>query len=107
MNDELDPGLRRLFASTAENPNDEAFVQAVTARTSRGRWIALIAPGLAMTFVLAVVAIALGLVLDQSAQVISPLVGASPMGRAAGLGLVIAGAVCYRLLAPILGLRRS
>jgi hypothetical protein len=102
MTNELDPGLRRLFASTAENPADEAFVQAVTSRTSRGRWLALIAPGLAAAFILAAAAIVLGLVLQQSAKVITPLVIASPMGWTAGLGLVIAGAVCVRVLAPVL-----
>jgi hypothetical protein len=96
MNDELDPGLRRLFASTSEAPADEAFVEAVAARTSRGRWIALIAPGLLAAFVVAAAAIALGLVLLQSARVITPLVNASPAGWAAGLGLVLAGAVCVR-----------
>lgn len=110
MSDELDPGLRRLFASTAEHPADEAFVSSVTRRTSRERWLALIGRGLASgllyTAVLVVLAMALGLVLDQSAKVISPLVDASPAGCAAGLGLVIAGAVCVRLLAP-LAWRRS
>ena len=41
MSNELDPGLKRLFAETAEHPADEAFVSAVTARTSREGRIAL------------------------------------------------------------------
>ena len=107
MSDELDPGLKRLFASTAEHPADEAFVQAVSSRTSRGRWLALIAPGLAAAFAFAMAAIVFGLVLDQSAKVITPLVAASPAGRAAGLGLVVAGAVCVRLLSLIAAPNRS
>jgi hypothetical protein len=105
MSDELAPGLRRLFAETAEHPADEAFVSAVTARTSQQRLIALIARGMAGPFIFAVVlgamATALGLVLDLSAKVITPLVDASPTGLAAGLGLAIAGVVCFRLLAPL------
>jgi hypothetical protein len=113
MSDELDPGLRRLFASTAEHPADEAFVSAVTTRTSRERLIASIAsialgmaPGFVVAMGLGAVAAALGLVLDQSAKVITPLLDASPVGLAAGLGLAIAGFVCFRLLAP-LALRRA
>jgi len=101
MSDEFDPGLRRLFSATAEHPADEAFVSAVTARTSRQRWRAPIARGLAGAIVLAVAAAALGLVLDQSARVITPLLYASPASVAVGLGLVIAGVVCFRLLAPL------
>ena len=104
MSDELDPGLRRLFAQTAEYPADEPFVSAVTTRTSRGK-AALIARWLAPVAIEAVslgaLAAALGLVLDQSAKVIAPLLTASPAGLAAGLGLAIAGMVCFRLLAPL------
>ena len=110
MSDPFEPGLRRLFASTAEHPADEAFVSAVTTRTSREGRIALIAWRLAPTFIttmaLGALAAGLGLVLDQSAKVITPLVDASPVGLAAGLGLAIAGLVCFRLLAP-LALQRS
>lgn len=105
MSNELDPGLKRLFAETAEHPADEAFVAAVTTRTSREGRIALIAWRLAPAVVIAVglgaLAIALGLALDQSARLISSLVSASPAGYANGLGLVVAGFVCFRLLAPL------
>ncbi len=105
MSDELDPGLKRLFAQTAEYPADDAFVSAVTARTARESRIALIARRLAPTLgaavTLGVLASVLGLVLDQSAKVIAPLLTASPVGLAAGLGLAVAGLVCFRLLAPL------
>ncbi len=105
MSDELDPGLRRLFAETAEHPADEAFVSAVTARTSRERSIGLfarhVAAGIIFALVLGVLAAVLGLVLDLSAKVIAPFLTASPIGLAAGLGLAVAGAVCFRLLAPL------
>jgi hypothetical protein len=104
MSDELDPGLRRLFASTAEHPADEAFVSAVSARTSGERLIAGIARTLAQGLLFGAgagaLAMILGLVLDQSAKVITPLLTASPVGWAAGVGLALAGVVCFRLLAP-------
>jgi len=105
MSDELEPGLKRLFAQTAERPADEAFVLAVTTRASRESRVAQIARRLAPMGVAAValgaLAAVLGLVLDQSARLITPLVNASPAGCAAGLGLAIAGVVCFRLLAPL------
>ena len=110
MNDELDPGLRRLFASTAETPADEAFVAAVTARTSReGRIMSVLRPlagGLLLAVSLAALAIGLGVVLNQSRAVIAPLVNASPVGLAAGLALAFAGMVCVRTLTPIFRLVR-
>ena len=110
MNDELDPGLRRLFASTAEHPADEAFVSAVTTRTSRERLIGLIARGmaaqLAFTLGLGALAAVVGVVLDQSAKMIAPLLNASLLGLATGLGLAVAGLVCFRLLALLATARR-
>jgi hypothetical protein len=101
MSDDLDPGLKRLFAETAEHPADAAFVSAVTARTAREGRIALIAWRLAPAVVGAVALGALGLALDQGAPLITSLVNASPAGYANGLGLAIAGFVCFRLLAPL------
>jgi hypothetical protein len=105
MSDELDPGLRRLFAETAEHPADEAFVAAVTQRTAHapriGPVVRQIAAGFLPALVLAAVAASLGLALQQGSQVIMPLLSASPMGVAAGLGLAVAGLVCFRLLAPL------
>ena len=105
MNDELDPGLRRLFAETAESPADEAFVAGVTARTSRERRVMLVlrplAGGLLLAVILAALATGLGVALNQSRAVIAPLVSASPAGWAAGLALAFAGAVLVRTLAPV------
>jgi anti-sigma-K factor RskA len=104
MSSELDPDLKRLFAQTAEHPADAAFVSAVTARTSRDGRTALIAWRLAGAVAAAVALGALGLALEQSVQLITPLVSASPAGLAYGLGLAIAGAVCVRLIAPLVSL---
>jgi hypothetical protein len=105
MSDELDPGLRRLFAETAEHPADEAFVAAVTARTAReprvGLAVRRLAAGSLSTLALGAVAAGLGVALQQSSRVILPLLTASPAGVAAGLGLAVAGLVCFRLLAPL------
>jgi hypothetical protein len=105
MSDELDPGLRRLFAETAEYPADEAFVAAVTTRTAMepriGPAAQRLAAGTLSALALGAVAAGLGLALQQGAQVIMPLLSASPAGVAAGLGLTIAGLVCFRLLAPL------
>ncbi len=105
MSDELDPGLRRLFAETAEHPADEAFVSAVKTRTSRERLIVLItrqaAVGIIFALALGALAAFLGVVLDMSARVITPQLTTSPIGLAAGLGLAVAGFVCFRLLSPL------
>jgi hypothetical protein len=105
MNDELDPDLKRLFAETAEHPADEAFVSAVTARTTR-IWrpspaVRPLATGALSAVVLGAAAAGLGLAAQQSAAVIAPLLTASPVGQAAGLALALAGVVCFRLLAPL------
>ena len=109
MNNELDPGLRRLFAETAEAPADEAFVAAVTARTSRERRVMMfvrpLAAGLLLSLILAALATGLGVALNQSRAVIAPLVSASPAGWAAGLALAFAGVVLFRTLAPVIGWR--
>ncbi len=105
MSDDLDPGLRRLFAETAEHPADEAFVAAVTARTAHAPRIGLavrrLAAGSLSALALGAVAAGVGLALQQGSQVILPLLNASPTGVAAGLGLAVAGFVCFRLLAPL------
>jgi hypothetical protein len=51
--------------------------------------------------VLGVVAAGLGLAVRQSFAVIAPLLTTSPVGQAAALGLVVAGFVCFQLLAPL------
>jgi hypothetical protein len=104
MNDELDPGLKRLFAETAEHPADVAFVSAVTARVAReplSPTVRRLAAGGLSAAALGVVAAGVGLALQQSFTVISPLLTASPVGQAAGLAFALAGAVCFRLLAPL------
>jgi hypothetical protein len=105
MSDELDPRLKRLFAETAEHPADEAFVEAVAARTQRERHVGLAAGRLAAAalpaLTLGVVAAALGLAAQQSFTVVAPLLTASPTGMAASLALAAAGVVCFRLLAPL------
>ena len=105
MSDDLDPGLRRLFAETAEHPADDAFVAAVTARTAHAPRFSLtigrLATGSLSVLALAAAAAGLGLALQQGAQVILPLLDGSPAGMAAGLGLVVAGYVCFRVLAPL------
>jgi hypothetical protein len=104
MNDELDPGLKRLFAETAEHPADDAFVAAVTARTSRERFspaLQRLMAGALYAVILGVLAAGLGRLLEESFKVIAPLLTASPVGQAAALALAVAGAVCFRLLAPL------
>ena len=109
MSDELDPGLRRLFAETAEHPADDAFVAAVTARTARERRLGLnlghLAAGSLSALTLAAAAAGVGLAAQLGSQVIMPLLSASPMGVATGLGLAVAGLICVRLLAPLAGRR--
>ena len=101
MSDELDPGLRRLFAETAEHPADEGFVSAVAVRTSRRRRMMLGVRALALALLVAAavggLAAGFGLVLDQSAGMITALGSAPTLGWAAGLALVLAGAVCVRV----------
>jgi hypothetical protein len=105
MSDELDPGLKRLFAETAEHPADDAFVAAVARRTASEPRIGLavrrMAAGSLSALAFGAVAAGLGLALQQGSRVIMPLLSASPMGMAAGLGLAVAGLVCFRLLAPL------
>ncbi len=107
---ELDPGLRRLFAETAEAPADEAFVAAVSARTSRQRRIMMfvrpLLRGLFAATVLAILATALGLAFNQGQAVIAALVSSSPLGWVAGLALALAGVVCVRALSPLAKLVR-
>ena len=111
MTDELDPGLRRLFASTAEAPADEAFVAAVTMKTSRERRLLMFGRVLAFAvFVAVMVAVAaMGLVtmLNQGVGAITTLVSTSPVGWAAGLALALAIVVCVRTLTPLVGRLRS
>ena len=110
MSDELDPGLRRLFAETAEAPADEAFVQGVSARTARERRLGLLARvliGLAAVLFVVLVGTAVAPMLGKSAASITTLVTASPFGWAIGLALVLAGGVCVRTLAPLLRLPRT
>ncbi len=110
MNDELDPGLRRLFAETAEYPADEAFVATVSARTSRERRIMMVlrplVRGLIAAAILAVLATALGLAFTQGQVAITAVVGSSPLGWVVGLALALAGAVCVGALAPVVRLAR-
>jgi hypothetical protein len=49
---------------------------------------------------------AAGLALQQGAQVVTPLIDASPIGIVTGLSLALAGAICVRLFAPF-AFRRS
>jgi hypothetical protein len=104
MSDELDPGLKRLFAETAEAPADEAFVAAVTVRTARVRRpspvVRQLAAGCVTALALGAAVGGVGLALQQGAQVIMPLINSSPIGIVTGLSLALAGAICVRLLAP-------
>ena len=110
MNDELDPGLRRLFAETAGSPADESFVAAVAVRTSRERRVMMIVRplvgGLFAAAILGVLATALGLVFEHGQAAVTAVVNASPLGWVAGLALALAGAVCVRALAPVARLVR-
>jgi len=110
MTDELDPGLRRLFAQTAEAPADEAFLAGVTAKTSRERRLALLARALVWGLVLAAIlaAAAMGLVttLNQGLGKVAALVTTSPVGTAAGLAIALAALVCVRTLTPLFAVRR-
>jgi hypothetical protein len=110
MNDELDPGLKRLFAETAEHPADEAFVSAVTKRTSRERRIVMLlrplAAGLLAALILGALAAGLGVALNEGRSVVADVVTSSPIGWAAGLALAFAGAVLVRSLAPVVARMR-
>ena len=110
MSDELDPGLRRLFAATAEAPADEAFVQGVAVRTLRERRLGLLARiligAVAVAALLALLTAGLAPMLEKSAGSITALVTGSPVGWAAGLALALAGAICVRTLAPLVAMRR-
>jgi hypothetical protein len=106
MTDELDPGLRRLFAETANTPEDDVFVAAVTSVTARKP--RLLAGGgfgqaLRSGAIAAAAAAAFGLVLSQVSGPVGALVNASPFGWIAGLALVLAGAAGVRVLAPFAG----
>jgi len=111
MSDELDPGLRRLFAATAEHPADEAFVAAATARAARERRLGALGRALAgallSALILAAVTTGLGTAMNLGLNAIGALTTASPAGWAAGLALVLAVAVCARALAPLAGLGRT
>ena len=111
MSDELDPGLRRLFAATAEAPADEAFVAAVSARTRRERRLALLgrvlAGALIVALVFAAAAAGLASALNQSLGAVASVLSASSVGWAAGLSLALAGVVCVRTLAPLMARIRS
>ena len=111
MSDELDPGLRRLFAATADSPADEAFVAEVTVKTARERRLVVLRRTLAGVAALAAFLAAMAAggqrALGREAAEIASLVGASPVGWATGLALVFAGVVCVRALAPLLSRGRS
>ena len=104
MSDEIDPGLRRLFAATAEEPADEAFVVAVSGRTSRLRRLTTFGWGLALVLAavaLATLAAAFGAAIGRAAPAlvqVGAVLAASPVGWAAALALTAAGAVCARAL---------
>ena len=110
MTDELDPGLRRLFAQTAEAPADEAFVASVTAKTSRERRLVMLGRTLAWALIVAAIlaAATMGLVttLNQGLGKVAALVTASPTGMAAGLAIALAAFVCVRTLTPLFAARR-
>jgi hypothetical protein len=106
MSDDLDPGLRRLFAATAEHPADEAFVAAVTARTAGRRRSGLLGRALASGAIVGVLAAGLGFALKPVVGVMGALVAASPFGPIVALALVLAGFVCVRALEPLAGLTR-
>jgi len=105
MSDNLDPGLKRLFAETAEHPADEDFVTAVSARTTRvyrpSPMVRELAAGCLTALALAAAVGGAGLALQQGAAVIAPLITPSPIGIVTGLSLALAGAICVRLLAPL------
>ncbi len=98
MSDEIDPGLKRVFAQTAEAPADEAFVAEVASKTSRlRRWCVI---GTALGLILVAIAVATGLGLAAaSIGPIAAALSASPFGWIAGLAFVGAGALCVRALA--------
>ena len=106
MSDELDPGLRRLFASTGQSPADEAFVAEVAARTSReNAWVTAGRAAFA-ALVFAVLAMGLRFAVIQGASVVSAFVSVPPLGWAAGMALVLAGVIGVRALAPLAGSAR-
>ncbi|HEX4096034.1 MAG TPA: hypothetical protein VHX64_04855 [Caulobacteraceae bacterium] len=110
MNDELDPGLKRLFAETAEHPADEAFVSAVTRRTSRERRIIMLlrplAAGLLAALILGALAMGLAVALNEGRSVVADVAPSWPIGWTAGLALAFAGAVLVRSLAPVVARMR-
>lgn len=102
MNEEFDPGLRRLFAATAEHPADETFAAQVTTKVNRARRLRGAGRALALAVLAAaalVTAATVGPVLGQEAGVIGGLVNGSLCGSAAGVALVLAGLVLVRLFA--------
>jgi hypothetical protein len=101
MSDEIDPGLRRLFAATAEHPADEAFVAAVTARTSGDRRPGPLGRALASGAVVGLLAATLGYALKPALGLIGALAVASPFGTIVALALALTGFVCVRALAGL------
>jgi len=102
MSDELDPGLRRLFAETAEASADEAFVQGVADRTGRERRLRLLVRimlAMAAVALLVLFATALAPMLEAAVGWVTVLVTSSPMGWATGLALILASVICVRTLA--------
>jgi hypothetical protein len=113
MSDDLDPGLKRLFALTAEHPSDEAFVARAASSARRERLASTVLRGLGLALALAllaaVLAIAFRLVAVEGAAVFGQLaasLASTPFGALGALGLLIAGAVCWRALTQLAGGRR-
>jgi hypothetical protein len=107
MTDEIDPDLKRLFAVTAGQPSDEAFVAAVAERTARLRLLTLAGAGLGLILfavLLAAAATRFGAAIDQAALTFGQLaasLSASPFGWIEALSLVLAAALCWRALVQI------
>jgi hypothetical protein len=107
MSDQIDPGLKRLFVATAEEPSDEVFVAAVGARTSRLRRLAAIGWGLSLVVavaVLAVIAPTFAAAISRPAGALGQIpaaLSATPFGSIATLALFAAGALCVRALAGL------
>jgi hypothetical protein len=107
MSDEIDPDLKRLFAATAEQPSDEAFVAAVADKTTQLRRLnvvggALILFAAALVFALTGLNVVIGHGASALAQVLTSMT-ASPAGCIALLALAVATAVCLRLLSALRG----